>query len=174
MAEFICLNYDQHALKKLNRVRIHQQVIFLSDVMDASGRAIDQTYLERRYHNKKGSKLIFPKEDPSASHFRLWNVAIPQIRAMGGRLHIGANLREGHKIWQWRYYIDSLQLFHLRRGGGADLYEPALGEGARTRVNRYTCTTEGTDQEPRGGPCTIRATEEGIVKVLSFTNNPPV
>ena len=174
MAEFIRLNYDQHVLKKLNRVRIHQQVIFLSDVMDASGRVIDQTYLERQYHNEKGSKLIFPKEDPSDSDFRLWNVAIPQIRAMGGRLHIGANLREGHKIWQWRYDIDSLQLFHLRRGGGADLYEPALGEGALTRVDRYTCTTEGTDQEPRGGPCTIRAMEEGIVKVLSFTNNPPV
>jgi hypothetical protein len=46
MAEFICLNYDQHELKKLNRVRIHQQVIFLSDVMDASGRGIDKTYLE--------------------------------------------------------------------------------------------------------------------------------
>ncbi len=42
MAEFICLNYDQHELKKLNRVRIHQQVIFLSDVMDASSRGIDK------------------------------------------------------------------------------------------------------------------------------------
>ena len=55
-----------------------------------------------------------------------------------------------------------------------DLYEPALGEGARTRANRYTRTAEGTDQEPRGGPCSVKATEDGIVKVLSFTDNPPV
>ncbi len=37
MTECIHLNYDMQVLRQLNRVRIHQQVIFLSDVMDASG-----------------------------------------------------------------------------------------------------------------------------------------
>ena len=53
------------------------------------------------------------------------------------------------------------------------MYEPALGEGARTQANHYVCTEEGTTVAPRGGPCTIASTGEGILKIISFTNNPP-
>ena len=52
MAEFICMDYDTQSLCRLNRVRLHQQVIFLSDVMDASGRAIESKYLEERPWNE--------------------------------------------------------------------------------------------------------------------------
>ncbi len=47
MAEFIRLNYDTQSLCQLNRVRLYQQVIFLSDVMDASRRAIESKYLDK-------------------------------------------------------------------------------------------------------------------------------
>ena len=53
------------------------------------------------------------------------------------------------------------------------MYEPALGEGARTQANHYVCTEEGTTVAPRGGPCNIASTGEGILKIISFTNNPP-
>ena len=154
MAEFIRMNFDTQSLCKLNRVRLHQQVIFLSDVMDASGRAIESKYLEERPWNEGWSCLIFPKEMPSDSDFRLWNEALLQIRALGGRLHIGGHLRQGHKAWPWKYDIKSLQLFHIKEDG-VDLYAPALGEGARTRANRYVCTEERTGVVARGGPCTI-------------------
>jgi len=111
MAEFIHMNYDTQSLCKLNRVRLHQQVIFLSDVMDASKRAIESKYLEERPWNERWSSLIFPKEMPSGSSFRLWNEALLQIRALGGRLHIGGHLRQGHTVWPWKYDIESLQLF---------------------------------------------------------------
>ena len=172
MAEFIRMNYDTRSLCILNRVRLHQQVIFLSDVMDASGRAMDSKYLEERPWNEKWSSLIFPKERPSASDFRLWREALPQIRALGGRLHIGRHLREGHKTWAWRYDIESSQLFHINENR-IDLYEPELGDGARTRANRYICTAEATGVAPRGGPCTIRRAGEGIISIISFTDNPP-
>ena len=107
MAEFVRLDYDRQELQRLNRVRLHQQAIFLSDVMDASGRAIDKNYLTRRPYNETWSTLIFPKEDPPHADFLLWQNAILQIRALGGRLHIGDQLHEGHKIWQWRYNIES-------------------------------------------------------------------
>ncbi len=79
MAEFIRMNYHTYSLCKLNRVRLHQQVIFLSDVMDASGRGIERKYLKARPWNEQWSSLIFPKERPSDSNFRLWNEAILQI-----------------------------------------------------------------------------------------------
>jgi len=56
---------------------------------------------------------------------------------------------------------------------GANLYKPALGEGARTRANHYICTEEGTGVVPRGGPCTIGEAGKGIFKIISFTYNPP-
>ena len=173
MAEFIRMNFDTQSLCKLNRVRLHQQVIFLSDVMDASGRAIESKCLEELPWNERWSSLIFLKEMPSDSDFRLWNEALLQIRALGGRLHIGGHLRQGHKAWPWKYDIKSLQLFHIKEDG-VDLYEPALCEGARTRANRYVCTDERTGVIPRGGPCTIGETAgEGILKIISFTDNPP-
>ncbi len=42
----------------LNQVWLYQQVIFLSDVMDASGRAIKSKY------NEQWTNLIFSKEMP--------------------------------------------------------------------------------------------------------------
>ena len=172
MAEFIRMNYDAKALCQLNRVRLHQQVIFLSDIMDASGRAIDSKYLEERPWNERWSSLTFPKERPSDKDFLLWRAALPQIRALGGRLHIGRLLTQGHKAWPWKYDIESLQLFHIR-GSDVDLYEPALGEGARTRANRYECTEEGTRVTPTGGPCTVKEVGEGVVKIISFIEEPP-
>jgi hypothetical protein len=71
MAEFIRLNYDTQSLQQLNRVRIHQQVIFLLDVMDASERALEKKYQYRRPTSKQWTTLIFPKEDPSRSDFHL-------------------------------------------------------------------------------------------------------
>ncbi len=38
-------NYGMEELIRLNKVRCYQQVIFLSDIMVASGRAIDEKYL---------------------------------------------------------------------------------------------------------------------------------
>jgi hypothetical protein len=58
-------------------------------------------------------------------------------------------------------------------GNTVALYEPALGEGARTRSNRYTCTEEVTNTTPRGGPCTVADTGVGIVKIISFIEPPP-
>ena len=68
--------------------------------------------------------------------------------------------------------MESLQLFHLKENG-VNLYEPALGEGAITRANRYVCTEEGTAVVPRGEPCSIKEAGKGIIKIISFTDNPP-
>ncbi len=81
-------------------------------------------------------------------------------------------LWHGHKIWPWKYDIESLQLFHLK-GDSADLYELSLGEGARTRNNWHFCTEEGTTVAPRGGPCTIASAGAGMIQIITFMDNPP-
>ncbi len=52
MQEFGRLNYSSDDLQCLNRVRMHQQVLYLSDAMDASGQAIDNKYLQPRPMDK--------------------------------------------------------------------------------------------------------------------------
>jgi hypothetical protein len=37
MMQFLQLVYPENELSRLNRVRLHQQVLFVSDVMDAGG-----------------------------------------------------------------------------------------------------------------------------------------
>ncbi len=72
MQEFGRLNYSSEELQRLNRVRMHQQVLYLSDVMDASGRAIDRRYLQPRPMLETWSDLVFPIEFLAPRDFRIW------------------------------------------------------------------------------------------------------
>ena len=48
MREFKRVGYGPEEMQRLNRVRCHQQVIFLSDVVGALGRSRDTKYLHPR------------------------------------------------------------------------------------------------------------------------------
>ena len=148
MQEFVRLNYSDDDLRRLNRVRMHQEVLFLSDVMDASGRAIDRRYLFPRPMDETWSTLSFPNEQPARKDFQLWRSAIPSIRALGGRLHLGKYTLQGHKIWEWRYDLEHTTLYHCK-GDKVDIYEPSTFPGARTRANRYSRTRHDQDIPPR-------------------------
>jgi len=55
---------EKKEVERINRVRIHQQVLYLSDILDAGGKGIDKRYLVRREQDEQWSTLIFPKENP--------------------------------------------------------------------------------------------------------------
>jgi hypothetical protein len=61
--------YSKVELIALNRVRCYQQVIFLLDILIASGRAVDKKYMRRRTRNETWSTAIFPEEKPSTQDF---------------------------------------------------------------------------------------------------------
>ena len=56
-------------LIQLNRVRTHQQVLFVSDVMDSSGREVEKKYLAKQDPSEKWSTYIFPRHQPPARDF---------------------------------------------------------------------------------------------------------
>jgi len=58
-------------LVRLNWVRLHQQAIFRSDIMDASGRAIDKKYLKEQPIGERWSTIKFPNERPPPRDFKL-------------------------------------------------------------------------------------------------------
>jgi hypothetical protein len=129
MIAFKAMDYDETALIRLNRVQCHQQVVFILDVLDASGKAIDRRYLTRRQKRETWSILIFPQERPPDKDFRLWENALLCI-ASRGRLQdrIGDFVEKGHTIWEWRYDEEKAKLYHLK-GLVMDIYTPLLVPG---------------------------------------------
>ena len=59
---FVRLGYSDQDLVRLNRVRISSQVLFLSDILGASGKLLDTKYLHRRKAEEIWSDYNFPRE----------------------------------------------------------------------------------------------------------------
>jgi hypothetical protein len=140
MMQFLRLGYPENELSRLNRVRLHQQVLFVSDAMDAGGRAIDRKYMSRRLDTQSWSSLIFPKERPSRSDFKLWKAGLLQLR-LGSR-HSQTRIQGfqggGHKVWDWRYDEEGGRVLHLKGNGVMDVYTPSLVPGFETLPNCWT------------------------------------
>jgi hypothetical protein len=102
MARFITAGYKGKDLLTLNRVRKHQQVLFFSDILGASGGSLDKRYLQKRRIGDHWLSMKFFCEEVTESEMIFWHRAIPQVVARGpaqsslGRLKTG-----GHKGWVW-------------------------------------------------------------------------
>ncbi len=83
MAPFTAAGYEGEDLLTLNRVRKHQQVLFLSDILGASGGSLDKLYLEVRQIGERWSSIKFPHEEVNASEMGIWCRATAQVVARG-------------------------------------------------------------------------------------------
>jgi hypothetical protein len=103
MAWFIAAGYKRKDLVTLNRVRKHQQVLFLSDILGVSGGSWDKRYLQKRRIGDHWLSMKFPCEEITELEMGFWCRAIAQVVSRGlaqsslGRLKTG-----GHKVWEWR------------------------------------------------------------------------
>ena len=84
MQLFVRAGFNKEDLLRLNRVRVHQQVIFLSCVLRDSGKSLDKNYMTKRETEEKWYTLRFPKEKPPNKEFQLWKMALRQIVPVGG------------------------------------------------------------------------------------------
>ena len=90
--------FSEEELARLNRVRIHQQNLFLSCVLGASGKTLDEKYLKHRPERVRWSFLNFPNERPPQKDFRLWARALRQIVPAGGiQDRLGRFRHKGYK-----------------------------------------------------------------------------
>jgi hypothetical protein len=62
MARFIGVGYRDNDLLTLNRVRKHQQVLCLSDILGAGGEFPDKQYLQKQRDTDRWSTMRFPRE----------------------------------------------------------------------------------------------------------------
>ena len=174
MVRFAELGYSKKELLRLNRVRIHQQVLFLSDVLDAGGRAIDKKYVLARPRSEKWSTLCFPLESPARKDFRLWRSALLQLRP--GTRHadsrVQAFVSAGHKLWDWRYDEVGLRLLHLKRNS-MDVYTQSLVPGFTRRPNCWTRSRIDVPVSDVGVLCTVRETALAVRSICSYAPRAP-
>ncbi len=97
------LGYTALELLQLNRVRVHQEVLFLLDVMNARGAVIDKCYEHMCTDGEKWSRFSFPWQSLPKKDFHVWRQALLQLRYERSSPTLGQFLEEGHKIWDWRY-----------------------------------------------------------------------
>jgi hypothetical protein len=168
MQEFIRVGYKGSDLRRLNRVRLYQQVLYLSDIVNASGGELDERYLRQRSHHEQWSTLDYPKEQPAAGDFRLWACALRRVVPAGGLpVRLGRLLHDGYKIWEWRVNRAESYLAHYHHGR-MDVYEPAAN--SRRRWHRVV---DDCEPEVLGLPCNVRIQDEDTVTIVSSVE-PPV
>jgi hypothetical protein len=71
MRVFIEKGYPRETLIQLNRVRVYWQVLYVSDIMAASGSKIDPEVLGQPHSHRKRSHLRWPTEHPTTSDFQV-------------------------------------------------------------------------------------------------------
>ena len=173
MLEFMRLGYSPHNLRILNKIRVHQQVVYLSDVLGASGKSLDRKYLKQREIGEQWSTYRFPKEKPPSKDFRLWQQAITQLIPAGGIMdRLGSFKVPGHKIWEWRLDENKTRLLQIK-GKVMDIYEPSRVRGYTHTPNRWTRVQIDMPAISIGQYCTIREVAPAVVAVLSQTDPPP-
>ena len=168
MGEFIRLGYSEEQLRRLNRVRIYQQVIYLSEVLSASGKQLDQKYLCKRPQGAMWSKLNFPKESPPNKDFALWTSALHQVAPGGGiQDRLGPLNHIGYKVWEWRLDEENARLLHYHFEG-MDIYH----KSQHRYRNRWTRVLVNQLAEYKGVICSIREVGTAVVAITPSTPAP--
>jgi hypothetical protein len=167
MQEFVCLGYPKKDLEWLNQVRLFQQVLFLSDILGASGSTLDERYLCRHKQDEVWSTIKFPRERHPSADFRLWQQALRSlVPAAGLPVCLGKFLHKGYKIWEWRVCYQEQYLLHYT-GDMMEVYTPTS-----TTLRRWSKESEGCDPEILGVPCSVRESTHSSVEITS-TAAPP-
>ena len=167
MLELKRLGLSKQELKRLNRVRIYYQVLFLSDILGASGKHLHKRYLEPKDPEERWSKFNFPREKPPSRDLKLWRTVLRQlVPPVGVADTLGPLSPESPKIWDWRWDISNQRLLHYV-DGTMDVYKPTNVPRHRGARNRWTRLHTAQEQEVCGDICTVREVALAVVAVDS-------
>jgi hypothetical protein len=102
MQVLIQAGYTGEALRHLNRVRISLQLLFMSDVLTASGNKISTGILLRQPQGEAWLTMRWPIEQPTDSDMRFWRDAMllicPSRSSTSG---VGCFIGKTHRVWRW-------------------------------------------------------------------------
>jgi hypothetical protein len=165
--------YKGEELRRLNKVRIHQQALYLLDVLNANGRSVDLKYLDRR-EELAWSTYIFPEEDFTETDLELWRAAVYSLSPASRPMRrVREYKHSSHKIWNWRYDEIGQRLLYFRQWDElVDVYTPSNLPGALGRANRWMLTHEAQDIPFQGELCSTKTIADEVVSILGWTIEP--
>jgi len=133
MQVILTAGYTPSEVRSINKVRVSQQVLFMSDILTAAGNKIDPEILSPRPHGEARSTMRWPIEQPTESDMNLWRNAMHAIcpsRCIGRG--VGRFIQKTHRIWRWRWNSDELTLHRTNEDGASeDVYV------ARKKPNQF-------------------------------------
>ena len=134
-------------MQTLNRCRLALKLLFLSDIATACGRFLNTGLVLCPTPQDKGvSSLIFPKEVPSQSDWRLWREFWTALAGPGWSLRdpLGAWVHPTHRQWEWFYNARDDLLLHSTREGSITAYlAPENGHRLRSRQTYHRAHSVG-------------------------------
>jgi hypothetical protein len=115
MRVFITAGYRGDTLRRLNRVRISLQVLFLSNVLTASGGKVSLDILLRWPKGEVWSTIRWPTERPTNSDMRLWNNALSSIcPSRSSTSSVGEYICNLHRVQWWFWNKTDSSIHHVK------------------------------------------------------------
>ncbi len=107
--------YAAEMLLRLNRVQMSLPLLFMLDVLTASGNMVNTEILLRRPRGETCSNMRWPQERPTNSDLQSWKNAILTTCLSGCKsFSIGGFPGNTHRIWHWLWCEEdfTLRLLH--------------------------------------------------------------
>lgn len=148
-------------LNIINKVRLPQQVLYLSDVLGPSGKALESRYLYPRPEYDTWSTIHFPQERPPDSSYNKWRRALRLLVPAAGIVdRLGNFYHHDYKVWEWMYDEDQVRLLRVY-GDLMDVYR------TDERGRNWTLHQEELPVEHVGRPCSVREGAAGAFRLVS-------
>jgi hypothetical protein len=152
---FLNEGYKGMDLRRLNRCRLALRSIFLSDIVTADGRRLEDFVMHSRVG--RDSIFSFPREHPSDKDWALWddfwtswclpNGTVPTV--------LGEWIQRSHQKWQWFYDEDAEALWEHDQSAWIEYRRMTPGQATRGSL-RFTPIKVWTNREESGIPVSVK------------------
>ena len=90
-------------LCRINKVRVHLEVYWVSDIATSNGLRVEKAYLEERRDNSRRSSYVWRTEHPTHSDVVAWVKFVFLLLEENDCLRqpLGDRVSPGHQSWTW-------------------------------------------------------------------------
>jgi hypothetical protein len=118
MQVLIKAGYADNMLIQLNWVQIPLQLLFMSNILTASGNKVSTEILFRCPQGEARSNINWPNEHPTDLDFQVWKNAMLSIcPSWSNTSKVGKFIHKTHRIWQWSQCKIDSTLHRLHKDG---------------------------------------------------------
>jgi hypothetical protein len=118
MQVLVKAGYTGEALCCLNRVQVSLQLLFMLDILTASGNKVGADTLLLQPQGEAWSTMRWPNEHPTDSDMRLWRDAMHLIcPSRSSTSGINCLIGHLHRVWRWFWDKAHSTLHHTNLDG---------------------------------------------------------